>query len=221
VWKTITVVAFGSWSIAACGLLEPSPGPKGEQGPVGSQGPKGEQGPPGPQGAKGDQGIPGPQGPQGAVGDAGPAGAAGASRRPGDQGPPGPQGAKGEAGPPGTQGRPGPKGDTGAHGAKGEAGPPGPEREKGEAGPIGPQGPPGPASGAASARLHVARHDACGNNCTLTCWLLSHAREGQFRFRRRATPKASRAATAQVRRWHFVFGNRVMEASASVPAGRP
>jgi hypothetical protein len=98
--STIAIVAVvvGAFSLAACS--EPAPGPKGEQGPPGSQGQKGEQGPPGPQGAKGEQGIPGPQGPQGANGE---------------QGPPGPQGSHGGKGEQGAPGPAGPAASTGLH----------------------------------------------------------------------------------------------------------
>ncbi len=102
--------------------IELTPGPQGEQGPIGETGPIGPQGE---QGPIGETGPVGPQGDQGPIGETGPVG------------PQGEQGPIGETGPVGPQGDQGPIGETGPVGPQGEQGP------IGDAGPQGEQGPQG------------------------------------------------------------------------------
>jgi hypothetical protein len=105
-----------------------TPGPQGEQGPVGQTGPQGltgatgAQGPiglTGPQGPAGQNGATGPQGPIGLTGPSGLQGATGAQGQIGLTGLTGPQGPQGEIGPAGTAGPQGPIGLTGETGQQG------------------------------------------------------------------------------------------------------
>jgi hypothetical protein len=87
-----------------------TPGPQGEQGPIGQTGPQGLTGTTGPAGSIG------PQGPQGLTGTTGVTGPSGAT------GPQGTNGLTGPAGATGPQGLTGSTGPTGAIGATGAAG---------------------------------------------------------------------------------------------------
>jgi uncharacterized protein (TIGR02145 family) len=115
-----------------------TPGPQGEQGPIGQTGPQGAQGL---IGATGPAGATGSQGPQGPIGFTGPAGATGS------QGPQGLTGLTGATGPQGEQGpigQTGPQGLTGATGPVGSTGPQGPQGLAGLTGATGPSGATGP-----------------------------------------------------------------------------
>jgi hypothetical protein len=78
-----------------------TPGPQGEQGPIGQTGPQG------PQGLTGATGPAGSTGPQGATGASGPQGLAGATGMNGEAGPEGATGPQGLTGATGPQGVPG------------------------------------------------------------------------------------------------------------------
>ena len=111
-----------------------TPGPQGEQGPIGQTGPQGTQGL---TGATGNQGL---TGTTGATGATGPAGATGPQ---GPQGLTGATGPSGATGPQGIQGLTGTTGATGAIGPAGSTGPQGPQGLAGLTGATGPQGPQG------------------------------------------------------------------------------
>ena len=101
--------------------IVPTPGYKGDQGPVGAvgpQGPQGIQGEVGPVGPQGEIGLTGPQGIQGETGLQGPKGDTGDTGPQGEIGLTGPQGIPGEVGPQGAQGEVGPQGPIGFPGFK-------------------------------------------------------------------------------------------------------
>jgi hypothetical protein len=136
-----------------------TPGPQGEQGPIGQTGPEGPQGlagatgPQGPIGLTGETGATGPQGPIGLTGPAGATGQqgpigltgnTGATGATGPQGPIGLTGVTGATGPAGTTGPQGPIGLTGATGPAGAIGAAGPQGLTGNTGATGSTGPQGP-----------------------------------------------------------------------------
>ncbi len=84
--------------------IELTPGPQGEQGPIGETGPIGPQGEQGPIGETGPVGPQGDQGPIGETGPVGPQGEQGPIGDAGPQGEQGPQGLDGLDGLPGTDG---------------------------------------------------------------------------------------------------------------------
>jgi hypothetical protein len=107
---------------AEVATIELTPGPQGEQGPIGAMGAQGPQGEQGPVGATGAQGPQGEQRPIGATGAQGPQGEQGPTGATGAQGPQGEQGPVGATGAQGPQGEQGPIGATGAQGPQGEQG---------------------------------------------------------------------------------------------------
>jgi uncharacterized protein (TIGR02145 family) len=96
-----------------------TPGPQGEQGPIGQTGPQGPQGltgATGPAGSQGPQGLTGATGPSGATGPQGPIGLTGPAGATGPQGIQGIQGLTGSTGPAGATGATGAAGESGSNG---------------------------------------------------------------------------------------------------------